>query len=503
MNTMALRFGLVAAFAAVLVSAQAPHGNSSACTAKSFSIPSWLIEDVKYADGVVSFDVSNRAIDFSERLSCETKEKGSSACSVQGKRWSNSSLEASVETSDDSTTFYLKQSWTCNDRGKTLTFNAAGNVSAAVDYTSPLLVRGSLTSPLAITPAYPDGPKGHDSPGCTSRSENPSWTLSAVHFTDQPGDGEDTPPYQNFNLLVTNEANGYQASCMPGGSFGGQPDLSRLVCAGYEFQQGTVGQYPIVTEASFDPDTATFTLNQTWYCDDTDAAKPLQIPAIGTIKLPLKCTTSEGPDNQTNRYCTTEEPSVALEGSLGTVTTLHPYALEDPVVPTRDGCTLTSIFNPRWQFSHFATTAYADDDDDDDDEKKGGSAAAVSFEIILAAEDRGFQYPIPVYQGGEEEGEEEGWYECDIGADGGNGLPLWPYRCSFRYDADGQELELKADWACQDLDREHPVNFSGVTTTTVNATLTCNTATNGRLRCTTEDPGYTWIAAITDVTWEK
>lgn len=84
----------------------------------------------------------------------------------------------------------------------------------------------------------------------------------------------------------------------------------------------------------------------------------------------------------------------------------------------------------------------------------------MSFEIILAAGDVGFQYPIAVYQGGEVEGE-EGWYTCEVGADGGNGLPLWPYQCRFRYEEGGEEgkggaLVLEADWACKDLDREHP-----------------------------------------------
>ncbi|KAK4248889.1 hypothetical protein C7999DRAFT_39887 [Corynascus novoguineensis] len=491
---MAMRFFLIAASAAVLASAQAPPSNSSECTAKSFSLPSWLIEDVKYDDGAVSFDVSNRAIDFAESLVCKTKETGLSACSIQGKRWANNTLEASVETNSESTTFYLKQSWTCNDRGKTLIFTAAGNSSAAIDYDAPVLIKGSLTSPVTITPAYPAGPRGHDSPGCTSKSETPSWTLSAVYFTDKPGDGNNSLPFQNFNLLVTNPANGYQASCMPRGSVGGQPDLSSLSCAGYEFQ-GTVGQYSIVTAAGFDPDTYAFTLNQTWYCDDTDAARPLQITASGTTTLPLTCTTSPGPNNRTSRYCTIERSSLPLDGNLATVTTLRPYALEEPIPPTRDGCTLTSIFNPRWEFSHFQTTTSGDETEDD------STSGTVSFEVILAAEDRGFQYPIPIYQGEALEGEEEGWYECDIGADGGNGLPLWPYKCSFRYDAEGQGLELKADWACRDLDRENPINFSGVTTTSVDTTLTCETTASGQSRCTTDDPGYIWVAPITDVTW--
>jgi hypothetical protein len=137
-----------------------------------------------------------------------------------------------------------------------------------------------------------------------------------------------------------------------------------------------------------------------------------------------------------------------LPGKLGATTTLRPYALEDPAPgwaatpPRGDGCTLTSIFKPQWRFSSFRLD--------------GG---VVSFEIILAAGDIGFQYPIPVYQGAAVEGE-EGWYQCEVGADGGNGLPLWPYQCKFKYgggeEGSGGELVLEADWACKDLDREHP-----------------------------------------------
>jgi hypothetical protein len=156
-----------------------------------------------------------------------------------------------------------------------LTFTAVGNDSAPTqDYASPLLVKASLTSPVAITPVYADGPTGHDSPGCAARSETPSWELSSVHYINEPGDGKSNVPFVNFNLVVTNPANGYTASCMPAGSFGEIPDLSRLMCAGYEFQSFSIGQFPISTQASFDPETSTFSLNQTWFCDDADPAKP-------------------------------------------------------------------------------------------------------------------------------------------------------------------------------------------------------------------------------------
>lgn len=153
-------------------------------------------------------------------------------------------------------------------------FTAAGNGSAAANYTSPILVRGSLLEPVAITPAYADGPTGHDTPGCTARSEKPSWVLSHVSYTNRTGDGVTATPMRSFNLILTNAANGYEASCMPGTSFDYSADPSHLVCAGEEFQSFRVGRYPISTEASFDEATSTFSLRQTWFCDDHDPAKP-------------------------------------------------------------------------------------------------------------------------------------------------------------------------------------------------------------------------------------
>ena len=151
--------------------------------------------------------------------------------------------------------------------------------------------------------------------------------------------------------------------------------------------------------------------------------------------LPLQCET-KAVDGQTERVCTADG-DVTLAGKLGTVVTLPAYSIEDPV-PSRDGCTLSSIFNPRWLISSFWVIDNA-----------------VSFEIILQTDSRGFQYPMPIYQGEAVAGS-PGWYQCQVGADGGNGLPLWPYACTFKYTAATKEFVLKADWACQDLDAKSP-----------------------------------------------
>ena len=114
---MAVRHLLLAAAAAALASAQGPGATSSGCTAKSFAIPSWLIQDVKYAGADVSFSIANRATNYTATLACQGKTAGWNACVVQGGA-ANEPLEASVLVGEKSTAFSVKQTWSCNDREK-------------------------------------------------------------------------------------------------------------------------------------------------------------------------------------------------------------------------------------------------------------------------------------------------------------------------------------------------------------------------------------------------
>ena len=165
-----------------------------------------------------------------------------------------------------------------------LSFTAIGNSSVSLNSAghatdSPLLIQGSLLSPVAITPEYAWGPTGHDSPGCAA-APKAAWTLSEPFYTNQTGDGVTSIASQNFNVLLINTATGYQAGCMAGAGFGDgltpTPATGplNLVCAGAEFQSSGGGKYSIATAASFDPYTFMFTVNQTWYCDDASPADP-------------------------------------------------------------------------------------------------------------------------------------------------------------------------------------------------------------------------------------
>ncbi|KAL2020064.1 hypothetical protein VTK56DRAFT_8868 [Thermocarpiscus australiensis] len=193
---MAVRLLLLAASAVVLVSAQTPTPDrSTGCTYKSFSIPSWLIEDFKHAaDAVSIFHVFEPGHQFHRESGLQNQGKGLESMRHRG-----------------------KSSIGC------LTFTAAGNGSAALNYTSPILIKGgSLLEPVAVTAAYPE-----------------------VSLIDRTGDGVNTMPYKDVQVILAQPGNGYQASCMLGAgfSYSNSSDLSTLVCAGEEFQSFRVGRW--------------------------------------------------------------------------------------------------------------------------------------------------------------------------------------------------------------------------------------------------------------------
>jgi hypothetical protein len=131
-----------------------------------------------------------------------------------------------------------------------------------------------------------------------------------------------------------------------------------------------------------------------------------------------------------------------LKGKLLSQSALPPYAIEDPV-PPRDACTLSSIFHPQWTFSAFQVDG------------NSGASSSVSFNIILAVQNRGFQYPITVSQGALLAN--SSWHACAIGRTGDEtGEPLWPSDCSMKYVPATKELTLKSDWICTDLDPNRP-----------------------------------------------
>jgi len=88
-----------------------------ACTDKSFSIPSWIIDDFNIespstAAAAASFSVINRATNLSMNLTCQILE---GACRIDGTD-QDKSLRIALSMSGKTSRLSLTQSWTCNDK---------------------------------------------------------------------------------------------------------------------------------------------------------------------------------------------------------------------------------------------------------------------------------------------------------------------------------------------------------------------------------------------------
>lgn len=139
----------------------------------------------------------------------------------------------------------------------------------------PTLIKGTLLSPVSVTPAYGSGPTGHDNEGCASLSNKPTWELTAsqiVRRTSYSADGSSTMSGNAF-IQVTNHVTGSATGCLIQ-SFSRTPGPQVMDCqeqAPYRPRD----KYRIKTEAWFDQaNNFTLTLNETWYCDDVNPTAP-------------------------------------------------------------------------------------------------------------------------------------------------------------------------------------------------------------------------------------
>jgi hypothetical protein len=91
-----------------------------ACTDKSFSIPSWIVNDLmvenspnlSFTSAIVSFSVTNRVTNLSANLSCQVIED---TCRIAGSN-GNNSLQVALQISKQTARVSLNQSWVCDDK---------------------------------------------------------------------------------------------------------------------------------------------------------------------------------------------------------------------------------------------------------------------------------------------------------------------------------------------------------------------------------------------------
>ncbi|CAK7216110.1 hypothetical protein SCUCBS95973_002693 [Sporothrix curviconia] len=524
---------LVLATSHVETAAAAAAAPTLGCTTSSFSVPSWFVSNLTFdmSDSSIMFSVVNRATNYTAILGCanatvtpSTPANRYSHCDIlttDGTLTRNAtadkSLLALVRVSNrTSANILLSQDWSCNDRNLTrpIKFSAAGNNTVALQCAGgtgtectavdgPFLIRGDLVAPVHIHPEYAEGPIGHSKAGCAAAATTPpSWALQSVYYLNQTGDnGATAISSQTLMLQVINHAIGYQAGCTGFLS----DDLSSkpvsFACSGQGYDFVGKDRYRIQTQALFEPATFRFTVNQTWYCDDVDAGKPVSITASGSVVMPLNCTsvatgTAAAPGNKTT--CLSVSDIIVKADKAATVVPLPPYSITDPL-PTPDGCTVSSIVSPAWTLSSFEIDSSADNKTAGSSSSSSSNATAditaVGFDLQFTTGTNEFTYPVSVYQGPAVAGKPQ-WFQCKFGPDE---EPLAPFDCSYTYNATSRQLTLAADWICNDLDRDHPIQFSGTTVTVASKRMSCATA-RGQTQCLSAETD-SWVAPIANVTW--
>ncbi|KAK3389881.1 hypothetical protein B0H63DRAFT_428441 [Podospora didyma] len=491
------------ALGAVLVSATAVHAQANAnCTTNSFTVPSWYVEEFKKGGpgSDVTFELLNRATNVSVELQCDAQDTWSN-CTTVGS--SDPFLQASVLVKSATASVQVQQSWSCSDRDATkpLEFTASGSATiplvaggAGQKSANPIdLIKASLHAPVSITPAYADGPTGHSNPGCASKT--PTWTLGTVIFLNETGDGDKATESQSIQFQVTNVATGQVAGCLMYFAAGAEDPAVHMTCGG-EFDLRRRSRYNVVTEAVFYPRSWRFSISQTWFCDDADAARPVSISATGNATLALNCTK----DSTTTTAC--QAASITVAGNVVSEQALPPYSIEDPL-PAPDGCTISSIVAPSWTLSNFevdkneANTTGGHDHGHTRRDIDNGPSASISFNMKLNTKAVNYDYPVFVNHNDVQLADAEAWYPCSFGP---GEVPIAPKSCSFQYKEATSTLTIKVDWVCIDIDEAHPVQFSGTATTTV-PKLDCVSQSSGVQICTAGDD-YSWEAQVANVTWK-
>lgn len=269
------------------------------CTTNSFTFPSWFVHNftANRALHQANYTLVNRATNYTLEIGCNGQDGTIYATClasypVPGNGFS---FGGHIELESTTAVVHVSEFWYCNDRQTAkpnatrhsirqaqegLRFEASGNATVPLicdgdlcESSNPVdLVKGSLSKPIAITPTYADGPPGHKNPGCGANSKTPKWTLGTIIFINETGDGESAIPSQSIQFQVTNEATGHVVGCLNYFLAGpGEDPRIAISCGGATDRKS---RYNTRTDAVFYPRSWKFEINETWYCDDVDSAKP-------------------------------------------------------------------------------------------------------------------------------------------------------------------------------------------------------------------------------------
>lgn len=172
----------------------------------------------------------------------------------------------------------------------------------------------TLEKPVKLKPVIPAPPPGHNAPGCTAKSlAGPSWVVSGFDWRTGywvmppvPIMGSMRFPAFVLRFNLTNQANGATYTCDAGcppsevtqlsnpapallsESVHEQYDHAWCSCVRDPPPAGTNNSYFEWTSIRFGPYRRSFSIAQTWYCNDVESQGPVQFTASGeTTGVPL------------------------------------------------------------------------------------------------------------------------------------------------------------------------------------------------------------------------
>lgn len=360
------------------------------CTDMSLTYPHWVIEDgATYIPSlpdaginttVLNFTITSRATRVSHI--CSWAGGGSNLSPNSSRVSLNMTCSPLPGAPPDPTktsfaaTFYpanrelaVEQSWICGDTAGTYT----RKYRTKQNYPMPLFcaedngrrckanrqtIKGYLTEPLLnYYPAAFTPPPGANRPGCTAASILPRWIVSNFRF-EETRRMTSTNPAREIAISFRNTAFDYVQSCtvtLPeSDTANSYPVTKWLHCHATPV---TASHPHVKTYMRFDTTRATLSLNQTWYCADTDASRPLLFEGLVSVKADF-C----GEGNST-RWCAVGKYDETT-GVFSTITktfageiirteVLPPNAITDPDPdPNEWSCTADSVGRPVvWRLS--------------------------------------------------------------------------------------------------------------------------------------------------------
>ncbi|KAI0864894.1 hypothetical protein F4860DRAFT_382768 [Xylaria cubensis] len=487
-----------------------PPPLTTGCLNNSLTAPTWTVDSFEYNEGAgastVNFILTSNTI--SDELSCLGRATGNDL-SLDGectnkdeKRGNSAHFTFDASTRDLS----VEQSWVCDDNAarKPVKFVGIGSKrlvlgceSSECTSTDAIRIPAKLLEPIELLPYIPPAPPGHDSPGCSSLSRSPSWTISDFewrtggrNYTWQSwvNSGTGIVGVGMVKLNITSRATQQTFSCIwhgqgqetsnvtvtnpPSGTLpfplDPGPAWYRCNTSSLNENQNRTHNYEVETVVRVISTEERLLVNQTWYCDDEDPASPTKFYAVATVELPaLSC--RERPEIEPDAadsfwsqagtpvingsFCTSS--NFEIDGKIESRYAMEPYALELPN-PEASKCTVLSM-DPDKQYLLF-DTAYVFRSHwwyfwRDGEPKGGFDLTILSFVTEHELSCSGFDSKL---NPNGTDFDPEFWFDCDFPIS----YPTMIRSMKVNYNAHTDIVSVGISWTCDELTPQNPIVFT-------------------------------------------